>query len=57
MYSVDKYDPPSLPYSLGKRITHYVFRTGQPLLLTAERFTTLVAEGEVELIEIRRAHV
>ncbi len=50
VYSVDKYDPPSLPHSLGKRITHYVFRTGQPLLLTAERFTTLVAEGEVELI-------
>jgi PAS domain S-box-containing protein len=49
-YSVDKYDPPSQPYALGKSITHYVFRTGQPLLLTPERFATLLAQGEVELV-------
>jgi len=50
VYSVDKYDPPAQPYALGKSITHYVFRTSQPLLLTPERFATLLAQGEVELI-------
>lgn len=50
VYSVDKYDPPSQPYILGKSITHYVFRTDQPLLLTPERFKILLAQGEVELV-------
>ena len=49
-YSVDKYDPPFPPHDLDKSVTHYVFRTGQPLLLTHERFKTLLAQGEVELI-------
>lgn len=50
VYSIDKYDPPSPPHDLGKSITHYVFRTGQPLLLTHERFETLIEQGEVELV-------
>lgn len=50
VYSVDKYDPPSQPLDLGKSITHYVFRTRQPVLLTHERFEALVAQGEVELV-------
>lgn len=49
-YSVDKYDQPSPPYQLGKSISAYVFRTGQPVFLTAGRFNELLAQGEVELI-------
>ncbi len=50
IYSVDRYDPPALPSSLEKSITSYVFRTGEPLLLTQERFDELVAQGDVELV-------
>ncbi len=50
VYSVDKYDPPSPPSKLEKSISAYVFRTGQPLLLTQARFDNLAAQGEVELI-------
>ena len=49
-YSIDKYDPPEPPSAPGKSITAYVFRTGQPLLLTPERFATLVNTKEVELV-------
>ncbi|HSJ87601.1 MAG TPA: diguanylate cyclase [Anaerolineales bacterium] len=50
VYSVDRYDPPSPPSKLEKSISAYVFRTGQPLLLTQARFDKLAAQGEVELI-------
>jgi len=50
IYTVDQYDPPALPSSLEKSITSYVFRSGEPLLLTLERFDELVAQGEVELV-------
>jgi diguanylate cyclase (GGDEF)-like protein/PAS domain S-box-containing protein len=50
VYSVDKYDPPSPPSKLEKSISAYVFRTGEPLLLTQDRFNQLVAKGEVQLI-------
>jgi PAS domain S-box-containing protein/putative nucleotidyltransferase with HDIG domain len=50
VYSVDQYDPPSLPFKLEKSISAYVFRTGEPLLLTQERFDELAAQGEVELV-------
>src|SRR4030095_9483615 len=50
VYSVDKYDPPSPPSKLEKSISAYVFRTGEPLLLTQNRFDELAAKGEVQLI-------
>ena len=50
VYSVDQYDPPSLPFKLEKSISAYVFHTGEPLLLTDERFDELAAQGEVELV-------
>jgi PAS domain S-box-containing protein len=50
IYTVDKYDPPAPPSRLEKSITSYVFRTGEPLLLTQARFDELAAQREVELI-------
>jgi|GEM_PF-4433664 len=49
-FFVDKFDRPFAPHQLGKSCTAYVFRTGQPLLLTQERFDQLMKEGEVELV-------
>ena len=50
IYSVDQYDPPAPPAKLEKSITSYVFRSGEPLLLTQARFNELAALGEVELV-------
>ncbi|MGZ9220553.1 MAG: PAS domain S-box protein, partial [Anaerolineales bacterium] len=50
VYSVDQYDPPAQPAKLEKSITSYVFRSGEPLLLTQARFDELAAMGEVELV-------
>jgi len=50
VYVVDKYDAAMPPSKLGKSITSYVFRTGEPLSLTQARFDELVARGEVELV-------
>jgi PAS domain S-box-containing protein len=50
IYSIDQYDPPEPPSKLEKSITSYVFRSGQPLLLTQEIFDELVAQGEVILV-------
>ncbi|MEO8356444.1 MAG: PAS domain S-box protein [Chloroflexota bacterium] len=50
IYTVDQYDPPAPPSSLEKSVTSYVFRTGEPLLLTQERFDELAAQGEVDLV-------
>ena len=50
VYAVDQYDAAMPPSKLGKSITSYVFRTGEPLLLTQARFEELAARGEVELV-------
>jgi signal transduction histidine kinase len=50
VYSVDKFDEPALPSQLENSISAYVFRTGEPLLLTMERFTDLESKGEMKLI-------
>ena len=50
VYGVDKYDPVSTPSLLEKSISAYVFRSGEPLLLSHERFAELTARGEVELV-------
>jgi two-component system, cell cycle sensor histidine kinase and response regulator CckA len=49
-YFVDEVDTRDLPRSLGKGLTEYVLRTGQPLLATPSVYEDLVARGEVELI-------
>jgi PAS domain S-box-containing protein len=50
IYSVDQYDPPEPPSKLEKSITSYVFRTGEPLLVTDVLFKEMAARGEVELV-------
>ena len=50
VFAVDKYDPAMPPSKLEKSMTSYVFRTGEPLLLTQAKFEELVARGEAELV-------
>ncbi|HMK22039.1 MAG TPA: PAS domain S-box protein, partial [Terriglobales bacterium] len=47
---VDEHDPPPVPKRLGRGLTEYVLRTGEPLLATPEVFEELRLRGEVELI-------
>src|SRR3989441_430542 len=49
-YFVDEEDPTPEPKKLGRGLTEYVLRTGEPLLCTPEVFDSLVKQGEVELI-------
>ena len=49
-YFVDEADPRPAPKRLGKGLTEYVLRTGQPLLALEEDFNAMVARGDVELI-------
>ena len=46
-FFVDQYDQGPPPQSLVKSRTDYVFRTGQPMVMTDEVFQQLVREGEV----------
>ena len=50
IYSVDQYDPPAPPSKLEDSITSYVFRSGNPLLLSQTSFDELAEKGEVKLI-------
>jgi two-component system, cell cycle sensor histidine kinase and response regulator CckA len=49
-YFVDEEDQRPAPKKLGRGLTEYVLRTGEPLLCTPEVFEVLVKQGEVELI-------
>jgi diguanylate cyclase (GGDEF)-like protein/PAS domain S-box-containing protein len=49
-YFVDKYDPPPSPETLGKSLTGYVIRTGEPLLASPELYLSLLESGLVEEI-------
>ena len=49
-YFSDERDTTPAPKPLGRGLTEYVLRTGQPLLATPAVFRGLVARGEVELI-------
>src|SRR5438876_1280671 len=49
-YFIDEADPRPAPKKLGRGLTEYVLRTGEPLLCTPEVFDSLVKQGEVELI-------
>ena len=49
-YFVDEEDPTPAPKKLGRGLTEYVLRTGEPLLATPHVFDELVRRGDVELI-------
>jgi two-component system, cell cycle sensor histidine kinase and response regulator CckA len=49
-YFEDEEDSAPAPKKLGRGLTDYVLRTGEPLLCTPEIFDGLVKRGEVELI-------
>jgi two-component system, cell cycle sensor histidine kinase and response regulator CckA len=49
-YFVDEADPRPEPKKLGRGLTEYVLRTGEPLLCTPEVFERLVEKQEAELI-------
>ena len=49
-YFVDEQDTTPAPKRLGRGLTEYVMRTGEPLLATPAIFDDLVQRGEVELI-------
>ena len=49
-YFVDEEDPTPAPKKLGRGLTEYVLRTGEPLLATPRVFDELVLRGEVTLI-------
>jgi hypothetical protein len=46
-YFVDQYDPAPDGRSPGRGMTSYVLRTGNPILVTREKFDALKAAGEV----------
>src|SRR5437899_772593 len=47
-YFADEHEPAPPPRRLGKGLTEYVLRTGQPLLVTAETQRELEERGDVE---------
>ena len=49
-YFVDEQDPRPVPKKLGKGLTEYVLRTGEPLLCTPEVFEHMVRHDKAELI-------
>ncbi len=49
-YFVDEEDPAPASKRLGRGLTEYVIRTGEPLLATPDVFEDLVRRGEAELI-------
>ncbi|MGB8952164.1 MAG: CHASE4 domain-containing protein [Candidatus Aminicenantales bacterium] len=49
-YYIDEYDETPTPKKLGKGLTEYVLRHGEPLLASPEKFEALEKKGEVESI-------
>jgi len=49
-YFQDEFDQAPAPKKLGKGLTEYVLRRGEPLLSSPEKFGELQKNGEVELI-------
>ena len=47
-YFVDQFDSTPQPKPLGRGLTEYVLRTGQPLLADPPEFQRLLAEGQVD---------
>jgi len=49
-YFIDECDEAPVPKKLGRGLTEYVLRTGDPLLASPEKFEELEKKGEVESI-------
>ncbi len=49
-YFVDKFDPVPQPIRPRRGMTEYVLRTGEPVLVTPEKFAELHQQGEVDSI-------
>jgi PAS domain S-box-containing protein len=49
-YFIDEYDEAPVPRKLGRGLTEYVLRTGEPLLASPEKFEELEKKGDVESI-------
>jgi two-component system cell cycle sensor histidine kinase/response regulator CckA len=49
-YFVDEQDDTPQPRKMGRGLTEYVLRTGEPLLATPQAFEELMRRGEVEMI-------
>jgi PAS domain S-box-containing protein len=49
-YFVDEFDPPQPPKPVGRGLTEYVLRTGQPLLADDEFHRELERRGEADMI-------
>lgn len=49
-YFIDEFDAPPGPQKLGRGLTEYVLRSGQPLLVSDQQVEQMAAEGLVELI-------
>lgn len=49
-YFIDEKDPPPTPKTMGRGLTEYVLRTGQPLLLTREMAPDFEKKNQIELI-------
>ncbi|MBM4430030.1 MAG: PAS domain S-box protein, partial [Chloroflexi bacterium] len=49
-YYVDEHDTPPPPSPLGRGLTEYVLRTGEPLLASPEVYADLVQRGDIEVV-------
>ncbi len=49
-YFVDEFEVPPEPQEIGRGLSDYVLRTGEPLFASPEIFEQLVAAGQVELV-------
>ncbi len=49
-YFLDEKEPTPAPYRAGRGLTEYVLRTGEPLLVSPQSLTDLVAQGKVEVV-------
>jgi two-component system cell cycle sensor histidine kinase/response regulator CckA len=49
-YFFDEYDAPPKPKKLGRGLTEYVLKTGQPLLVSDQQVEQMAQEGLIELI-------
>ena len=49
-YFLDEVDPPPKPKKLGRGLTEYVLKTGQPLLASDQQVLQMAKDGSIELI-------
>jgi two-component system cell cycle sensor histidine kinase/response regulator CckA len=49
-YFFDEFDPPPIPKKLGRGLTEYVLKTGQPLLVSDQQVEQMAQDGLIELI-------